>query len=149
MQADIDHVVLWVEDPLRSVAFYEGILGFVPLRVEEYAARKVPFPSVRLSPVSVLDFAPRAMASAVNGLARKAGLSQDAAGTLTNHLCLAMAQADFVALRARLETAGIDTSFTLNDSFGARGGAPETFYFADPDGNVIEARHYGDAVARE
>jgi catechol-2,3-dioxygenase len=30
----------------------------------------------------------------------------------------------------------------MNRTYGARGWAPEAFYFADPDGNVIEARHY-------
>jgi hypothetical protein len=29
-------------------------------------------------------------------------------------------------------------------AFGARGIAPRTFYFTDLDGNVLEARHYGE-----
>jgi hypothetical protein len=33
-------------------------------------------------------------------------------------------------------------SALMEKSFGARGLAPETFYFPDPDGNVIEARYY-------
>lgn len=49
---------------------------------------------------------------------------------------------DFRALRARVEQAGLST-FTMKESFGARGSAPETFYFHDPDHNVLEVRHYG------
>jgi hypothetical protein len=30
----------------------------------------------------------------------------------------------------------------MQQSFGARGLAPEAFYFKDPDNNVIEARYY-------
>ena len=30
----------------------------------------------------------------------------------------------------------------MKSSFGARGLAPHTFYFGDPDGNVLEARYY-------
>ncbi|NUO47595.1 MAG: VOC family protein [Polyangiaceae bacterium] len=146
MQAELDHVVIWVDDPMRSLTFYEQVVGLEPLRVEEFKTKKAAFPSVRLSPRSVIDLAPRAMAGVVNGLARKAGIEKDAAGHPANHLCLAMSRDEFVALRSRLQAAGIDTSFTLNDSFGARGKAPETFYFPDPDGNVLEARYYEDAA---
>jgi glyoxylase I family protein len=147
VQAEIDHVVLWVEDPLRAVAFYRDVVGFEALRVAEYEAKSVPFPSVRVSPRSVIDFAPRRMAAPVNGMARKAGLTNDAAGHCLNHLCLAMSRGDFDALRARLRAAGVDSSFTLTDAFGARGKAPDTFYFADPDGNVVEARYYDEPAA--
>jgi glyoxylase I family protein len=34
----------------------------------------------------------------------------------------------------------------MTQSFGARGFAPEAFYFADPDGNVLEARYYETPV---
>jgi catechol-2,3-dioxygenase len=36
----------------------------------------------------------------------------------------------------------VDTGARMSRSFGAQGWAPEAFYFVDPDGNVIEARHY-------
>ena len=32
----------------------------------------------------------------------------------------------------------------MKQSFGARGLAPQTFYFGDPDGNVLEARYYDE-----
>ena len=30
----------------------------------------------------------------------------------------------------------------LKHSYGAQGWAPQAYYFADPDGNVVEARYY-------
>lgn len=56
-----------------------------------------------------------------------------------------MREPAYEALRARLDAAGIAVPVTMKDSFGARGHAPEAFYFADPDGNVLEARWYADA----
>jgi catechol 2,3-dioxygenase-like lactoylglutathione lyase family enzyme len=139
MNLQIDHVVLWVADPLKSVAFFEAMLGVVGLRVEEFRAGKVPFPSVRLSPTSIVDLAPLKMAPVVNAIPGAAG----SAGNKLFHLCLSMSKSDFDALRARLAAAGIQTHDALRDAFGAQGQAPETVYFPDPDGNILEARYYG------
>jgi glyoxylase I family protein len=46
------------------------------------------------------------------------------------------------ALRKRLADNGVSASTVMTNSFGARGLAPEAFYFRDPDNNVIEARFY-------
>jgi glyoxylase I family protein len=143
MEADIDHIVLWCEDPLRSVAFYRDVVGFEPLRLAEYEAKAAPFPSVRLSPRAVIDLMARRMAPRINEMARGIGVTGDAAGHPHNHVCLAMSREDYEALRARLTAAGVDTSFGLKEAFGARGGAASTFYFSDPDGNILEARYYG------
>ena len=47
MQADLDHVVLWVADPLRAVTFYTEVVGLTPLRVDEFRAGKAPFRATR------------------------------------------------------------------------------------------------------
>lgn len=138
MEARIDHVVLWVADPLRSVEFYEGVVGFPGVRVEEFRAGKAPFPSVRLSADAVIDLMRLDVAPALNALPGAAG----SAGNKVNHLCLALGRADYDALRARLTAAGVATPVTMRDSFGAQGQAPEAYYFADPDGNIVEARYY-------
>jgi extradiol dioxygenase family protein len=64
------------------------------------------------------------------------------AGHRVNHVCLAMSEADFLALRGRLEANGVAISTTMEQSFGAQGLAPRAFYFRDLDGNVLEARYY-------
>jgi glyoxylase I family protein len=138
MDIRIDHIVFWVEDPLRSLEFYERVLGASGVRVEEFRAGKVPFPSVRLCEDSMIDLMSKKMAPLLNSFPGAAG----SAGNKANHLCLAMSKVEFDALRARLESNGIGVPHTMKDSFGARGQAPEAFYFTDPDGNVLEARYY-------
>lgn len=134
----LDHVVLWVDDPLVSADFYEKAVGMEPLRITDFAAGAVPFPSVRLNDETILDLMPLTMAermTMVPGAARSAGHP-------VNHVCLALPGDGFEALRARLEERSVPVSEISYDSFGARGMARRSFYFRDPDGNVFEARHY-------
>ena len=140
MRARLDHVVFWVEDPLRAVEFYETVVGLKGVRVEEFRAGQAPFPSVRIADDAILDLMMRATAPMVDAMAGSAG----SAGHPVNHLCLAMSLAEFEALRARLAEHGVAISPMMEQSFGARGLAPRAFYFRDPDGNVLEARHYRD-----
>ncbi len=138
MSLRIDHVVLWVADPLRSVAFFERTLGVTGVRVAEFEAGKVPFPSIRLSDETLIDLMPLRAAPMLNGFPGAAG----SAGNKANHVCLAMDKAAYDALRTRLAADGVATPVTMKSSFGAQGSAPEAFYFADLDGNVLEARYY-------
>ncbi|MET9257117.1 VOC family protein [Streptomyces sp. NPDC048182] len=134
----LDHVVLWVRDPVAAAGFYEKLVGLEPLRVPEYAAGTVSFPSVRLTEETILDLAPRALAEQMRMLPGAEG----SAGHPVNHICLALPRHDFDALRARLEAQSVPVSELSYDSSGARGPARRSFYFGDPDGNIIEARHY-------
>lgn len=134
----IDHVVLWVRDPVASADFYERAVGLQPLKVTEYAARKEPFPSVRLNEHTIFDLAPLPMAADMNMVPGGA----DSAGHPVNHVCLALREDDFDALRTRLEERSVPVSDFEYDLSGARGPARRSFYFRDPDGNVFEARHY-------
>jgi catechol 2,3-dioxygenase-like lactoylglutathione lyase family enzyme len=134
----LDHVVLWVDDPLRSVEFYETVVGLSGVRVDEFRAGKTMFPSVRISEHTIVDLMPRAAAAAINAMPGAAGT----AGNRTNHVCLAMTEAEFHALHERLTTRRGQVGPSLERSFGARGLAPKAFYFQDPDGNVLEARYY-------
>ena len=129
----IDHGVRWVADPLKSVEFYERVLGVAGVRVEEFKAGKVLFPSVRLADDALIDFMATSRAMVLNAIPGAAG----SAGNKVNHVCLALTKDEFDAVRARVETA-----VPMKDSFGAQGAAPEACYFADPDGNIIEIRYY-------
>jgi catechol 2,3-dioxygenase-like lactoylglutathione lyase family enzyme len=138
MRAALDHVVLWTDDPLRAVEFYERVVGLTPVRVDEFRAGQAPFPSVRVSADSIVDLMARVAAPVVDAMAG----ADASAGHPVNHLCLAMSEAEFAALRERLTAHAVATSAVMEQSFGARGLAPKAFYFRDPDGNVIEARYY-------
>lgn len=134
----LDHVVLWVHDPVASADFYEKTLGMEPVRITDFAAGTVSFPSVRLNDETLFDLMPLAEAESMKMVPGAA----DSAGHPVNHVCLALPADDFEALRARLQEQSVPVSDLSYDSFGARGMARRSFYFRDPDGNVFEARHY-------
>ncbi|MGW7046303.1 VOC family protein [Streptomyces avermitilis] len=134
----LDHVVLWVRDPVAAADFYEKTVGLEPLRVSGFAEGKDPFPSVRLNEETIFDLAPLSLVEHMNMLPGAA----DSAGHPVNHVCLSLQRDDFDALRARLEDRTVPVSDFSYDSYGARGKAKRSFYFRDPDGNVFEARHY-------
>ena len=116
-----DHVVLTVEDPERSLAWYCDELGLRPERVEQWRQGDVPFPSVRIDESTVIDL-----------------VAGERTGSNMDHFCLVVASTDFEALKA-------SGRFTVVDGpaqrWGARGVAT-SLYVLDPDGNVVELRHY-------
>lgn len=142
MTLRVDHVVLWVADPVRSAEFFERVVGLSPVRLDEFRAGQVPFPSVRVGRDTILDLMAKPFAATLNGMTgRIAPATAASAGHPINHLCLAMSEAEYSALRDRLEQHGIAT-IAMERSFGARGVAPHAYYFHDLDGNVFEARYY-------
>ncbi|MGW2492831.1 VOC family protein [Streptomyces sp. NPDC001606] len=136
----LDHVVLWVADPVAAARFYETAVGLEPMGVGEFTEGKLSFPSVRVNEETILDLAPRTLAEGMRMLPGSA----DRAGHPVNHICLALPADGFDALHARLTEHGVPLSDIDHDSSGARGNAVRSFYFQDPDGNVFEARHYDD-----
>lgn len=121
-----DHLVLNVEDVDRALAFYCGPLGLEPVRVDEWRAGKAPFPSVRVSPTTIIDL-----------VAHPRGESN------VDHLCLVVEPLDW----HEVVESGV---FTVVDGpgtrFGARGDA-QSLYVLDPDGNTIELRWYPEDAA--
>ena len=134
----VDHVVLWTKDPDSAMDFYTRVVGLAPLRFDEYKAGEAPFPSVRVSDDSIIDLMAAQGAEFTDAMTKVDG----SAGDRDNHVCLAMSKDEYDALDRRLQDEGVDTSARLNHSFGAQGWAPQAYYFADPDGNVVEARYY-------
>ena len=118
----LDHVVLICRDPEASLEYYVGTLGLEPLWVEEWRQGQLPFPSVRVDEVTIIDLLPG-----------------EPDGRNTDHVCLVIEPTDLHALAARAE---------LNVVQGPveRGGARGTgwsIYVLDPDGHVLELKHYG------
>ncbi|CAM5495154.1 VOC family protein [Streptomyces abikoensis] len=123
-----DHLVLNVADVERSLAFYTGPLGLDPVRVDEWRAGRAPFPSVRVSPTTIIDL-----------VERERG---DVAASNVDHICLVVEPLEWQAV--------VDSgTFTVVDGpgqrFGARGNA-ESLYVLDPDGNTVELRWYPQDV---
>src|ERR1041385_5035870 len=123
----VDHLVIWVDDPARTVEWFQRVVGLEPVRVAEYAAKQVAFPSVRVCDDTIIDVMPRAMAEAVNAIPGAKGT----AGHPTNHICFAMSEAEYHALARRLEESGRPGGRFMENQFGARGLAPKAFYFRD------------------
>jgi catechol 2,3-dioxygenase-like lactoylglutathione lyase family enzyme len=123
-----DHLVLNVADVERSLAFYGGPLGLGVERLEEWRAGKISFPSVRISPSTVID-----IVQAPQG---------EASGSNVDHLCLVVEPLDWQEV--------VDSgAFTVLEGpvgrWGARGEA-QSIYVRDPDGNTVELRWYPEDV---
>jgi catechol 2,3-dioxygenase-like lactoylglutathione lyase family enzyme len=120
----LDHVVLVVADVERSLTWYIDELGARPVRLDEWRAGEVLFPSVRLSASSIIDL--------VQG---------DRSGQNIDHLCLEIDPTDLDAIAA---SGRFDVVGGPADLFGARG-MGRGLYVRDPDGNVVELRYYDEA----
>lgn len=119
-----DHLVLSVADVERSLAFYCGSLGLAPVRVDEWRAGEVPFPSVRVSPTTIIDLVRRP--------------SDAPRGSNVDHLCLVVEPLDWQEVVDSGEFTVVDGP---GERFGARGTAL-SLYVGDPDGNTVELRWY-------
>lgn len=134
----IDHVVLWVDDPKRALDFYVDVIGLEPVRAREFEDGKAPFPSVRVNEATILDL----MSKTLLPLVRASTAGGGSGGAPINHLCLSMPTAAYDSLVARLRERGVSLAAGPQASFGAQGVTPHSAYFRDPDGNVLEIRHY-------
>ena len=125
MAAQIDHIILPVNDAETSVAFYCRILGFSD------EGHRMPMHVVRVSPDFVLQLAP---------WGTKGG----------EHLAFAMPLPEFETVFSRIREAGIPYGDRFDsvgnmqgpgDEGGARGPGKSVYCF-DPNQHLIEIRHY-------
>jgi len=134
MRFVMDHIVLNVEDDEKMMAFYADVLGLAVERLEEYRQGKIPFPSVRLNAETIIDIFPKKM---WDPQAR----SGDGVENM-NHFCLvASDKQEFQRLLERLAARLVDIKEGPVSRWGARG-MGTSVYFSDPEGNLIEVRHY-------
>lgn len=117
----LDHIVLKVADVERSLRFYAETLGLAPVRVEEWRAGEVPFPSVRVDAATIIDLVDSAPS-----------------GQNLDHLCLVVAPTD---LKGLAEGGRLEVVEGPAPRFGARG-IGTSLYVRDPDGNTVELRTY-------
>jgi catechol 2,3-dioxygenase-like lactoylglutathione lyase family enzyme len=138
----IDHIVLWVEDPKRALDFYVDVIGLEAVRAQDFEDGRAPFPSVRVNDTTIIDLMGRAMLP----LVRRSTAGGESGGAPVNHVCLSMSPSAYESLEARLVERGIPLAPGPSSSFGAQGVTPHSAYFRNPDGNVIEIRHYGEEI---
>jgi catechol 2,3-dioxygenase-like lactoylglutathione lyase family enzyme len=117
----LDHIVLAVADARRSLAWYGDILGLEPLRVPEWEAGEVFFPSLRIDATTIIDL-----------------VEMPRTGVNMDHVCLVIDPVDLTALAERGDLEVVDGPDTR---WGAQGNAT-SLYIRDPDGNTVELRHY-------
>ena len=125
-----DHLVLVVADVERTMAWYSEVLGLPTERLEEWRDGKVFFPSLRISPTSLIDVIPR-------GVGGPHDLGERGDARNVDHFCLVVTDdvADLAASGRFDVVDGPDTRW------GAQGDAT-SLYVRDPDGNVVELRRY-------
>ncbi len=118
----LDHVVINTQNAEALLAFYCGELGLEPVRVEEWRQGEVLFPSVRVTPQTIIDLFPA-----------------DRTGENVNHVCLVVEPTDLDEIAGRFPDAQ-----RADGLFGAQGYA-SSVYINDPDGNTVELRFYEES----
>lgn len=121
----LDHVVLTVADVDRSLAFYRDRLGLEVLREDEWRRGEALFVSLRIDEGTIIDL-----------------LQGERTGVNADHLCLVV---DPIDLDEVVATGAFEVVSGPATLFGARGWG-QGIYVRDPDGNVVELRHYGESA---
>ena len=118
---ELDHIVLRCSDVERTLAWYTGMLGLAPVRLDDWRRGEAPFPSVRVNAGTIIDLVPG-----------------DTADGRLDHFCVVIEPTDLAALAASGRFEVLDGPATR---FGARGIAT-SLYVRDPDGATVELRQY-------
>ncbi|MDO8390951.1 MAG: VOC family protein [Actinomycetota bacterium] len=117
----LDHIVLKCADVATTLAWYLDVLGLAAVRVDEWRAGTAPFPSVRVGADTIIDLVP--------------GSTDD--GRL-EHFCLVVRTTDLDTLA---QSGRLHVLEGPVPRYGARG-MGTSLYVRDPDGAVVELRHY-------
>jgi catechol 2,3-dioxygenase-like lactoylglutathione lyase family enzyme len=120
----LDHIVLNVADVERSLAWYRDELGLEELRVDEWRRGEVPFPSLRVDDTTIIDL-----------------FGTDRTGQNVDHVCLVVEPTDLDAVK---RSGRFDVRSGPASRWGALGNG-NSLYVHDPDGNVVELRHYAQS----
>lgn len=120
----IDHVVFRVQDPERTVAWWQDTFGVRAERLEEWRRGEVLFVSVRLTPTTILDLF--------------TGERPEGQVDNVDHVAFVVEGVDLDELAA---SGTIEVESGPHDLWGARG-MGRGLYLLDPDGNRLELRTY-------
>jgi catechol 2,3-dioxygenase-like lactoylglutathione lyase family enzyme len=117
----LDHIVLACSDVEVTLAWYRDRLGLETVRVDAWRRGEVPFPSVRVGEGTIIDL-----------------IAGDPTDGRLDHFCLVVEPTDLAAVAASGEFEVLEGPVRR---FGARGDGT-SLYIRDPDGAVVELRHY-------
>jgi catechol 2,3-dioxygenase-like lactoylglutathione lyase family enzyme len=118
---ELDHIVLSCSDVERTLAWYSDVLGLTPVRLDEWRRGDATFPSVRINEGTIIDLVPG-----------------DTSDGRLDHFCVVIEPTDLLELARSGTVEVVDGPATR---FGARGDGT-SLYVRDPDGAVVELRHY-------
>ena len=118
----LDHVVLQVDDARSAAGWFERVLGLEVLRLDEWEAGTVLFPSVRVDAGTIIDL-----------------FEQPPDGRNVDHVCFVVDDLD--AVLAHPEA---DVEMPPARLWGARGEALAA-YLRGPSGHRVEVRTYDRA----
>lgn len=126
--AQLDHLILAVNDRPQSIEFYTRVLGFA------HEGEREPFSMIRVTPDLVLQLAP---------WGTKGG----------DHLAFSMPRAEFDLIFRRIRDGGIEYGDSFHTVGNMRGpgdepgakGPGKALYFFDPSKHLIEIRYYEGA----
>jgi catechol 2,3-dioxygenase-like lactoylglutathione lyase family enzyme len=130
----LDHVVLRVADPERSLRFYSEVLGCS----EERRIESLGLLQLRAG-AQLID-----LVDASGPLGRAGGPAPGPDARNMDHFAVRLASFDEAAIRRHLEACGVEAG-EVGDRYGADGTGP-SLYIRDPDGNVVELKGPGDGV---
>jgi catechol 2,3-dioxygenase-like lactoylglutathione lyase family enzyme len=128
---EMDHIVLRCKDVDASMRFYNEVLGMEILRLDEFRAGNIRFPSARLNADTIIDFFPAPDQPPIG----KDGIKNQ------DHFCMVIEPQDMEALKERCLSLGIEVQQGPGTRWGAHGNGT-SLYIYDPDDNVVELRHY-------
>ena len=117
----LDHLVLVAADLERTLDWYQRHAGLAPVNLTEWRAGDAPFPSLRVDDSTIIDVivGPRE-------------------GQNVDHICFVVDSNDLDAVAASGDFEVVGGPSRL---WGAKGYG-QGLYVRDPDGNVLELRHY-------
>lgn len=119
----LDHIVIVCSDIETSLAWYQKHAGLAPVNVDEWRAGKAFFPSLRVNDDTIIDFI--------------SGLEQGAERGHVDHIFFVVAPGELDGVRNEPELTIVDEG----PRSGARG-IGDSVYVRDPDGLLVEFRHY-------
>lgn len=119
--SEFDHLVLICGDVERTLSWYTDVLGMTPVRAEKWRRGEVPFPSVRVNEATIIDL-----------------MKGEPSNGRLDHLCLTVEPTNLAEVA---QSSSLDVIEGPVTRYGARGNGT-SLYVRDPDGAVVELRHY-------